>query len=136
MKKPQIVEWRREFETGVAEVDQQHKKLFALLNRLIEVRKSLVPRDELEQILEELLDYTQYHFSTEELLFKEHPIYRKHKREHIKFTIAIMKYNILFLEGKQHLDSNILFFLINWLKNHILKVDMETFAQLNKSIRR
>ncbi len=131
MKRPETIKWQKEYEIGIKEVDEQHQRLFALVNKLIEARKELVTQEELEYIIRELIDYTQYHFSTEEMLFKDLlPISKEHRKEHIKFTISIMKYNILFLEGKEHIDSNILFFLVNWLKNHVLKMDMQTFRQL------
>ena len=29
-----LITWRKEFETGIAEVDHEHKELVALINRL------------------------------------------------------------------------------------------------------
>lgn len=55
-----LVTWNDEYSVH-DEVDGQHKKFFALINKLDEVKPS--NRKALGAVLDELIDYAAYHFS-------------------------------------------------------------------------
>lgn len=69
----EIFPWNDNFNTGLAEVDQQHRQLVSILNDLA-MHVAFHPEDhaELNRILEALLDYTRYHFRTEEAIWHQH----------------------------------------------------------------
>ena len=58
-----MVEWSAEFETGHPEIDEQHRQLFELTNRLSEAQSV----DELKVHLMLLYRHTRIHFADEEL---------------------------------------------------------------------
>jgi hemerythrin-like metal-binding protein len=69
---PDIFPWNENFETGISVVDEQHHRLVDLLNKL--VRNLAVEADtkELNQVFEDLNDYTLMHFKTEEGVWKKY----------------------------------------------------------------
>ena len=83
-------------------------------------------------MLDELLDYTHYHFNTEEMLMADHqyPFSEIHKRQHDEFTVRIQEFRNDFCQGKAQ-TFKILCFLFNWLIEHILVSDKELGRYLN-----
>lgn len=77
--------WKKEFELGISSIDDQHKRLLEIGNRindlLINHEEDDDNYDEIFMVIEELKDYTIYHFNTEEELFVKYkyPEYNEHK---------------------------------------------------------
>ena len=127
--------WDDNFSVGVAELNQQHQRLIDLINELYEVAQQsrdgntlASAVDELETmgaVLDELIEYTQYHFATEERYMAEcdYPEYEEHKRAHAKFVDRIQAFKRDFDEGKALRSTGITEFLQDWWKGHILAVD-------------
>ena len=67
-----IFVWDRQFETGIAEIDQQHRKLVQLINGLGRIlAQESQPETfvrSLFRVFDELADYVEYHFEFEEEL--------------------------------------------------------------------
>ena len=80
-------QWEEKYSLNIAIIDEQHKKIIELLNKLFDaiaidqVSKVLVP------IIEEIVAYSDYHFVTEEFFMTTHryPEYAEHKKEHDEF---------------------------------------------------
>ena len=65
-----IINWTPEYSVGVAEIDEQHKKLFELMNRLFTLySEKKFSKVDVIPIFNELIDYADEHFSTEEHYF-------------------------------------------------------------------
>ena len=79
-----LIIWRDSFNTGYFDIDEQHKGLISLVNKMDECKKSAVECSTLESIFGELSQYTKMHFIYEEkmLAAKNYPDYMRHKREH------------------------------------------------------
>ena len=79
-----IVTWCDTYSVNVGEIDEQHKKLLDLVNKLHAAVESRAEKDELIVLLGDLLEFTRIHFSTEEKLMKRHdfPEFKKHHKEH------------------------------------------------------
>jgi len=124
----EVFPWNKNFETGITEIDEQHKKLIHLLNQLAAhlANKSTLPT--LNQVFGELADYAHYHFSAEEKIwhasFENDPWLEKHLRSHSGFISKINE-----LKGEQSTKStdelveDIVRFLTHWLALHILDTD-------------
>lgn len=64
-----MIKWQDKFNTGVENLDAQHRRLFAIANEAYGLLKNdlrVDKYDDIVAILTELRDYTQYHFQTEE----------------------------------------------------------------------
>jgi hemerythrin len=127
-------EWDPRFSVNIDEIDQQHKKLIGLINRLSEVMqpsnqdilksamKELITQ---ASVINEMVDYSRYHFSTEEgyMLKYGYPDYEKHEKEHEFFIHEVGTFKNDFDNGKVVLSTKIMEFLKKWLGNHILGTD-------------
>ena len=124
----EIFPWNENFETGLAVVDEQHRILIALLNKLVAhlAYQSDVPT--LNAIFEELRQYTATHFSDEETIWQEHfsddAWLKWHRHAHHDFIDEVIR--LKNEEGIKSLDEvigDIVKFLTHWLSFHILESD-------------
>ncbi|HAF43632.1 MAG TPA: diguanylate cyclase [Gallionellaceae bacterium] len=123
-----IFPWNENFQTGLSVIDEQHRKLVELLNKLASHLAYGVEKPELNMIFGELTEYAQYHFKTEESIWEKYlsadelPI--EHARTHQSFVAEVLK-----LRGKQdefateQVIEEIVVFLTHWLAFHILESD-------------
>lgn len=120
-----FIRWKDEYSVQVDEIDEQHKKLFSLINRLADAMKVGKGRDVLDAVLTELMAYTEYHFNTEEQLFQQHsyPDYEEHKQMHDDLVNKARELKAVFDRGNTKISVDVMLLLSNWLNNHILEVD-------------
>jgi diguanylate cyclase (GGDEF)-like protein/hemerythrin-like metal-binding protein/PAS domain S-box-containing protein len=123
-----IFPWNKHFDTGIASIDEQHKKLVQLLNMLAShiAFKSELP--ELNIILDELTNYTVYHFQDEEEIwnkfFPEDAMSEKHNKYHAKFISEIQDLKKqLGTSPTDEMLRTVVSFLTRWLIHHILESD-------------
>lgn len=123
-----VFPWNKNFETGIQTIDDQHKNLFLLVNKLA---NSLVHENRIEvaEVFGELTDYTIYHFAAEEAIWSEHLQQQDgwrqaHSKAHNSFLpdITKIKENAA-INHWQDTIEHILQFLIRWLAMHILDDD-------------
>ena len=117
--------WKNEYSVGVAEMDNQHRKLVELLNQLDEAMAKGKGKDFAGKVLNELIRYTQTHFTSEEYLMMTHrfPELAAHKVEHLKLTQKVIQFKADYDSGRVSLTIPILNFLEDWLVNHIQGLD-------------
>ena len=79
-----LIEWRKEFETGVAEVDHEHRELVALINALGDEVDAGADKGEYGEFLGEVFARIAAHFALEESIMRKHGYdeYESHKAEH------------------------------------------------------
>jgi hemerythrin len=79
-----LIEWRKEFETGVAEVDFEHRELVDLINALHSEIEGDAPRERISSFLGEVFARIAAHFALEETVMRKHGYddYAAHKAEH------------------------------------------------------
>ena len=128
------IKWTDKFSIGVAEVDAQHQKLFGLIEKLNESVKTSNEVRYLVNYLDELIDYTKYHFQSEEKIMaeKDYPKYKMHKLEHEKLTQQAADFRNSVSEGKNIETDKFIEFLFIWLTKHIMDQDKKigTFLQI------
>ncbi|MDD2906832.1 MAG: hemerythrin family protein [Sulfurimonas sp.] len=66
MSNNQKIAWDNSYRLGIKKIDQQHKKLFELVNRLYDLEEGVNTKEELRVILYEFSDYVKVHFQDEE----------------------------------------------------------------------
>jgi two-component system, cell cycle sensor histidine kinase and response regulator CckA len=120
------IEWTESITTDIDEIDADHKKLLAILNRC---QSGVINKKEdefIKAILDELLDYTKDHFQREEVIMKVsgYPELEKHRDAH---KVLIKQTNSLIGEYEQGLLSiqKVYIFLLDWLTDHIMEMDMD-----------
>lgn len=120
-----ILEWNNSLYTGLDNIDNHHRHLIEILNRSYMAYK--YSNCNISPIIDELIEYTTYHFNAEELIMYMYfyPKLNNHKEEHIKFLNKVMVFkNDLKLE-KQTLSAEIFTFLAQWVTQHIMESDVE-----------
>ncbi len=127
-----FVIWNRDYLVGVEEIDAQHRKLFELYNK---VCKSIQNSTELDlaSLLEDLLDYVEVHFKTEEEITKVCRDFEDHKRKHISFINLAGTMTQDFLSTGDIELEVLLSFLKNWLITHIMGTDLVAFRWLREN---
>jgi len=128
-----FMEWTDKNKTNVKICDEQHKKLFQMVNTLYEAMKEGKGKDVMGKILNELVDYTIYHFSTEERLMEKYryPGLIWHQREHMELKEKAKALKEKFESGEYILSIDVMNFLKNWLNNHTIGSDKKYGEFLN-----
>ena len=126
--------WDARYETGLAEVDAQHKSLVELINHLGELRAAGGSVADVTVALGALADYAEYHFSAEDALMQAAGIspehFTTHRREHDQFLDHINQI-IEDAQGDVMLAIDLLLrYLVKWLAFHILGQDTEMALEI------
>ena len=120
------IKWTPAYSVGVEEIDEQHRRLISIINRLAATREEDYDADGLLAILSDLVDYTDYHFRTEDnfMMENEYPLFLSHRKEHLAY-IKKMGSLITALENKEPgLVEQMLSYLSDWWQNHIIQSDL------------
>ncbi len=124
--------WSARYETGLAEVDEQHRRLVDIINHVDRLLRAGSPITVLEPVLVELCEYASYHFSTEERLMGElrcEPGHvERHKRAHASFMNQVATMRSQAAANPTEFIPTLLRFLSTWLVHHILTID-QSFAR-------
>lgn len=128
-----LISWTDRLLTNVKACDDQHKRLVSLVNDLHDAMTAGKGKDVLGKILGELVSYTDYHFKTEEQLFDRYsyPDAPKHKKEHQELTRKAKELKTRFEKGEVTISIEVMNFLSNWLKDHIMGSDKKYGPFLN-----
>jgi len=126
-----FIEWDMSFSVGVKFIDDQHKKLFALINALYDAKESAANKDFIfiDGVIQDLLAYVDFHFKTEEKYFKEfhYEKEKKHIKQHKFYEDKIKAFHEKYLRerNEKEISGEIMDFLKNWISNHIKISDKE-----------
>ncbi|WP_022666811.1 bacteriohemerythrin [Desulfospira joergensenii] len=122
---PDLMPWGPKLALNIPEIDEQHIKLISLINQLHKAMKIKQGREKSGEILAGLAEYTVYHFGFEEELFERYayPGREEHLAIHRELVDKVMTLREEFDQGKATLTMDLMTFLTDWLKNHIMKTD-------------
>ncbi|MBI2418898.1 MAG: hemerythrin family protein [Ignavibacteriales bacterium] len=128
-----LVDWKEIYKVNIIEVDNQHKKLVELINSLHDALKIGKGKEVLSKVLSELVDYTVYHFATEEKYFDtyEYPETAIHKKQHCDLVEQVAALQKKFESGEKVLTMDVMNFLRDWLHDHIVGSDKNFGPYLN-----
>jgi hemerythrin len=120
-------EWTQDMAVGVAEIDSQHKALFAHLNRLVQAMSQGQAKQEISQTLDFLARYAQSHFATEEqhMTQYDYPSLEAHRLQHRTFVREFGTW-VKEFEAKGASVALVLDVhqrVSDWLVNHITETD-------------
>ncbi len=124
-----MVKWEDKYSLGVESIDEQHKELFQIANRIYELLKNemiLDKYDHIMEIIDELKNYTVDHFKGEEEYMKSigYKKFLSHKVAHTDFLDKMENIDVNKIDnGHNEYLLSILDFVCLWLVEHILKED-------------
>ena len=129
--------WQAFYETGIPEVDQQHRRLVDMINAAapLVVRTDDQARIEFGQLFDQLAEYAAEHFSAEEALMRRMALdvsyQQRHVQHHAEFIAQVSELRAQ-LDDEQLSDigASLMRFLTGWLTFHILDDDQKMAAQI------
>jgi hemerythrin len=118
-----LLVWVPELDTGIAEIDRQHRRIVDYINKLYELRSS-PDREALGDVIGEMIDYTVSHFVFEESLIESagYMFAGPHKKVHELFTRRVIEIQTRFDAGED-VAAELHGMLSRWLFNHIRNED-------------
>lgn len=129
-KEMQFVKWTKEYEIGLLEIDEQHERLVELLNKLYDASRRGLGEPALHEVLGELRDYSNYHFTLEERKMSQakYPGLADQIRAHGEFISHLDKVELQIKSNEIDLPAKLAVFLFGWLVCHINDTDRK-FAE-------
>ena len=122
--------WKDEYNLNIEEIDKQHKKLMEIGERAYDIAiidDGYDRYDEIMTIIDELLEYTKYHFEYEENMLKGCNYNHTHDQAE-EHEIYVNKINQV--ASREDIDDNqrkivleIIDFLSEWISKHIMIAD-------------
>ncbi len=90
------IEWDKKLSVDIPEIDELQKKMFALINALIDLMERNAEGKECANMISEISEYSKYYFSIEEEYLKKnkYPEFADHSKMHRKFELFVMKKGI------------------------------------------
>lgn len=118
--------------TGITQIDDEHRKLFELINRTMDLLHNDLLQDKYHQVrevFEELKQYADTHFANEEAYMAaiNDPELAIQQKQHMAFREKIDTLdfsNIDELEHQHETLERLLEYLVRWLYQHILSSDI------------
>ena len=111
------IQWSEKFSVGVKELDEQHHQLVKMLNRLISTRESTDTHSEtISDVLQEMTQYAQKHFKTEESLLKQYgyPGLEQQKEEHHAYRLKTVDFSDATMLSIEAVPEKLLAYLFDW----------------------
>jgi len=122
------IEWKPSFETGIVEVDTDHRRLVALINELEAILAEGGEAARIGAVIDALMDYADYHFKREEGMMRRfgYAELASHEDAHVQFGqfLGDLVGNCMLnptLDTARVLQE----YLQHWLVDHILTEDMK-----------
>ena len=121
-----FLSWHARFSVGHPEIDQQHQRLFELVNHFDDVLKMGL-QEELPLIVDDLRALSEVHFRFEEELIQRSgfPQVAEHRKMHDELLDQVRMMRASLAVGGHVSHKAVVRFLADWLQNHILREDME-----------
>ena len=121
---------KEKYKTGISQIDSEHEKLFDIGEKAYQLlidKYDMDKYDKIVGVIEELREYTIYHFNAEEE-YMESINYKRlftQKIDHSNFIKKLDEVNFDKIDDNQdEAIMVVLNFLNEWLINHILEKDL------------
>lgn len=123
-----FVDWTTAYTVNDAMLDEQHRKLFKIINDLHEAMFSKKGREYVSTTIRELVEYTKTHFAEEERQMQAHsyPGLAEHKLAHQKLIKTVVDIEQRYHQTHESMGGDVIGFLVSdWLIKHILSMDKQ-----------
>jgi len=128
--------WTEKYSVQVEVLDDHHKKLFVLMKQLHVALLERRGKEVIGDVLDELLDYTKYHFGEEEKLMAQTgcPGLNAQKAAHAEFVSKLNEFKEKQEQGfGAFITTNVMVTLNDWLVTHIGRLDKLYSAPMNEA---
>jgi hemerythrin len=116
-----LFNWDEKYSVKVDSLDTQHKKWIDLINTAHAALTGGESSNKTSEFIQQVIDYTQYHFDAEEKLLEEndYPDLAIHKEQHKNFVEKVASLKSDLDEGKEIEGLDFLALLLDWMLEHI-----------------
>jgi hemerythrin len=117
-------DWKEEYDTGVQQIDYQHRYFLQLIKGLSGKSFSSVESNRIQKYVDEVACYARFHFLSEENVMEDsaYPEFRHHEQLHRKLVKKI-NHKIAQLEFGDITPADFVAFLAEWFVEHTMKED-------------
>ena len=121
-----LLNWKRDFLLGNAQVDSDHQHLFDLINSFHYEYIQNRDRAEILRLLNNLVKYCEEHFQREEGMMaeKSYPGLDDHRQIHARLFETIFDLQSKLENASIKMEKETVDFLRHWLTDHIVEHDM------------
>lgn len=125
MNKIPYIKWEPIHSVHVKILDEQHRKLFDIVNHLIDEVE--MGSNNLLPVIRDLIDYLSVHFQQESIVMMEsnYPDFLKHSQEHRRFTEKVDTFLQGYKQGDVDLGMKMILFMKEWVFNHTTRLDVK-----------
>lgn len=130
-----LLQWNNDaLSVNVDIIDNQHKRMVAMINELYDAMNSCKGEAILGELLVKLEHYTYYHFDTEEQYFRKHeyPELALHESQHDLLRSQVSTLEEEYEKGDKMLVTKVMDLLKGWLADHIMRSDRKFGYFLNE----
>lgn len=131
-----LFDWKQEYSVSVTSFDRDHKKLFSFLNELHQAMAEKRGKIVVVPVLQDLIEYTRTHFAAEEAAMSKANFVdlEHHVAEHHALTVKVQQFYAEYTTANYvGVPIDVLYFLRDWLENHILGTDRKYGEALNSA---
>jgi len=120
-----LFNWKDEYSVNVTELDQHHKVLMDIINRIYDNCMQPDAVDCIGPKVQELTDYSEYHFKAEEDYMRRIEYFEidEHIEQHAMFIFKIRELQQACAGNEMELTQSIIVFLGKWLLHHVFEAD-------------
>jgi len=121
------LEWNESYSVFNKDIDEQHKKLFDLINQFYSRIDLSSPKELIVNLVIGLKDYTIMHFNFEEQYMEKikYSLFGEHKKKHEEFIAKVNELEKKLKSGRLLFSFEITEFIKDWIKNHIMEFDKQ-----------
>lgn len=130
-----FMEWRDSYRVDIAAIDQQHQGIVAMINEVHEAMLRQAPPIFINTVIRKLIAYAEEHFTFEEQCMElcGFKALAQHTCSHREMMKQIVRFEESIVTGHPEDYQKLLDFLMDWLRNHILRTDKEYVETLHNS---
>ncbi|MBI4827890.1 MAG: hemerythrin family protein [Nitrospinae bacterium] len=118
-------QWNERYAVGVELLDNQHQRLFALVNELFALIRAGKADREINDFIQKVRDYVDVHFSDEERMMTRagFPGLEMHRAEHREMLAQVRRYQERAARGDPVNPTSLLEEMVIWLHSHLARSD-------------
>lgn len=120
-----LFSWKEEYSVHVPELDEHHKILMDIINRIYDNCLQTDIVDCIGPKIQELIDYSEYHFKAEEEYMRRVEYFEseEHVEQHSMFIFKIRELQQAYSDNEMELTKSLIVFLGKWLLHHVFEED-------------
>lgn len=125
--------WDPSYSVNVKQFDEDHQEMFRALSVLYDGMMTRRGQQVLQRALDDLLQCTEEHFASEEAVMRSagYPQLQAQIEQHRRFLQSIKDVSAKYKADGMGMTIEIVDFLTDWLKKHIVGMDKQYSQLLN-----